>query len=211
MASNGTNYEALADQLEPILKDLESAAAKIGNDATRRRLVEGGRRLSVALETNRETLRRIGYALTTTTISISNCPLPLVGVKSKLFATLTAEPRPLKIKDISEKTRIHLNLLSTRRITAHGALNLPDWLEEIEYKDPVGILPTAWSTTLNIADKHPYAWLAHDPWALELAQTHMLVQRKGRPLFFDALNFEERFAQNTDSETIVNWRSNSRI
>jgi len=98
---------------------------------------------------------------------------------------------------------LHTNPPNRRRITAHGALNLPDWLEKIEYKDPVGILPTAWSSTLNIADKHPYAWLADKPWALELAQAHMRVQREGRPLFFDALNFEERFAQNTDSETIL--------
>ncbi|KAJ4371318.1 hypothetical protein N0V83_004535 [Neocucurbitaria cava] len=236
MASNDTNYEALADQIKSILKDPESATAKIGNEATRRRLVEGGRKLSVALETNRETLRRIGYAHL-------QLPFALVGVESKLFATLAAEPRPFKITEISEKTGIHLNLLKrllryyevteviaqidddtyqatnitralsnddhanslrwTRRITAHGALNLPDWLEKIEYKDPVGILPTAWSSTLNIADKHPYAWLANNPWALELAQAHMRVQREGRPLFFDALNFEERFAQNTDSETIL--------
>lgn len=63
MASNDTNYEALADQIEPILKDHEGITAKIGNEATRRRLVEGGRKLSVALEKNRETLRRIGYAV----------------------------------------------------------------------------------------------------------------------------------------------------
>jgi demethylsterigmatocystin 6-O-methyltransferase len=31
----------------------------------------------------------------------------------------------------------------------------------------------------------------------------MRVQREGRPLFFDALNFEKRFAQNADSETIL--------
>ncbi|KAH9872145.1 hypothetical protein IAQ61_004980 [Plenodomus lingam] len=236
MTSNNFNYEALADQIESILKEPESATAKIGNEATRRRLVEGGRKLSIALETNRETLRRIGYAHL-------QLPFALVGVESKLFATLAAELRPFKITEISEKTGIHLNLLKrllryyqateviaqndddtfqatnvtralsnndhanslrwTRRITAHGSLNLPDWLEKIEYKDPVGILPTAWSSTLNISDKHPYAWLADNPWALELAQAHMRVQREERPLFFDALNFEERFAQNTDSDTIL--------
>lgn len=31
----------------------------------------------------------------------------------------------------------------------------------------------------------------------------MRVRREGRPLFFDALSFEERFAQNADSETIL--------
>jgi hypothetical protein len=98
---------------------------------------------------------------------------------------------------------LHTNPPNRLRITAHGALNLPDWLEKIEYKDPIGMFPTAWTSTLNIADKHPYAWLADNPWALELAQAHMRVQRENRPLFFDALNFEERFAQNTDSETIL--------
>jgi hypothetical protein len=63
MTSNGINYEALADQIESIQKDLESATAKISNEVTRRRLLESGRKLSIALETNRETLRRIGYAV----------------------------------------------------------------------------------------------------------------------------------------------------
>jgi hypothetical protein len=63
MASNGNNYEALADQIESLQKDLQSATATISDEATRRRLLESGRKLSVALETNRETLRRIGYAV----------------------------------------------------------------------------------------------------------------------------------------------------
>ncbi|KID83560.1 hypothetical protein MGU_09122 [Metarhizium guizhouense ARSEF 977] len=66
-------------------------------------------------------------------------------------------------------------------------------------------MPTAWSTTTH-TDKHPYAWLADNPWALELAQAHMTVQSEGRPLFFDALDFEKdfekRFAQDTTSSTI---------
>jgi hypothetical protein len=63
MTSNNINYEALADQIESIQKNLESATAKISNEVTRRRLLESGRKLSIALETNRETLRRIGYAV----------------------------------------------------------------------------------------------------------------------------------------------------
>jgi hypothetical protein len=63
MASNGNNYEALADQIESLQKHLQSATATISDEATRRRLLESGRKLSVALETNRETLRRIGYAV----------------------------------------------------------------------------------------------------------------------------------------------------
>jgi hypothetical protein len=39
-------------------------------------------------------------------------PFALVGVESKLFATLAAESRPFNITEISEKTGIHLDLLS---------------------------------------------------------------------------------------------------
>lgn len=63
-------------------------------------------------------------------------------------------------------------------------------------------MPTAWSSAIH-TDKHPYSWLADNPWALELAQAHMRVQREGRPLFFDALDFEKRFAQDTTSSTIL--------
>jgi hypothetical protein len=63
MASSDNNYEALAKQIESILNDPEGATAKISNETTRRRLVEGGRKLSVALEQNIEILRRIGHAV----------------------------------------------------------------------------------------------------------------------------------------------------
>jgi hypothetical protein len=63
MASSDNNYEALAKQIKSILNDPEGATAKIGNETTRRRLVEGGRKLSVALEQNIEILRRIGHAV----------------------------------------------------------------------------------------------------------------------------------------------------
>lgn len=63
-------------------------------------------------------------------------------------------------------------------------------------------MPTAWTSAVH-TDKHPFAWLAENPWALELAQDHMRIQREGRPLFFDALNFEQRFAQDSTSSTIL--------
>ena len=95
-----------------------------------------------------------------------------------------------------------VNLANRRRITAQGALNLPDWLQSHQYKDPIGKLPTAWTSVVP-TDKHPYGYLADNPWALELAQAHMRVQREGRPLFFDALDFQKRFAQDADSSTVL--------
>lgn len=96
----------------------------------------------------------------------------------------------------------HADTANRRRITAQGALNLPDWLQSNQYEDPVGTLPTAWSSTVP-TDKHPYGWLADNPWALTLAQAHMRIQREGRPLFFDALDFEQRFGQDTTSSTVL--------
>ena len=63
-------------------------------------------------------------------------------------------------------------------------------------------MPTSWTSAIN-TDKHPYGWLAENPWALELAQAHMRIQREGRPLFFDALDFEKRFAQDSTAETVL--------
>jgi len=235
MSSNTTQYEALAEQIESILQNPEATIAQIKDEATRRRLSEGGRRLAASLETPRDTMRRIGYAHL-------QLPLALVGVETKLFAALASEPRPFNITELAEKTSVDIHLLKrllryyqatdviaqvgddtyqstnvtralsnddhanslrwTRKITAHGALNLPDWLQSHSYADPVSILPTAWSSTLNTT-LHPYGWLAENPWALELAQLHMRVQREGRPLFFDALDFQSRFAQDATSETVL--------
>ncbi|PQE06880.1 Trichodiene oxygenase protein [Rutstroemia sp. NJR-2017a BVV2] len=235
MNSNTTQYEALAEQIEIILRDPEGAAAQIRDEGTLRRLSEAGRKLAVSLEQPRDTLRRIGY-------SHLQLPLALVGVETKLFSTLAAEPRAFSIAELTERTGMEGSLLKrllryyqatdiiaqndddtyqstnvtralsnndhanslrwTRKITAQGALNLPDWLQSHQYKDPVGILPTAWSSVLH-TDKHPYGWLADNPWALELAQSHMRVQREGRPLFFDALDFQKRFGQNTTSSTVL--------
>ncbi|CAI6227200.1 unnamed protein product [Periconia digitata] len=232
MASSD-QFKALADQLESVLHDPSGPGDM--DPATRRRLVASGRKLSVLLEEPRETGRRIGYAHL-------QLPLSLVGIESKLFATLATEPRSFTLLELSEKTGIDKQLLKrllryyqavdilaqvdddayqatnvtralanddhanshrwTRRITARGALHLPDWLQKHEYKDPVGILPTAWSGSIP-TDDHPYGYLAKNPWALELAQAHMRVQREGRPVFFDAMDFEQRFAQGATSDTVL--------
>ncbi|EPE28200.1 S-adenosyl-L-methionine-dependent methyltransferase [Glarea lozoyensis ATCC 20868] len=222
MSSHTTQYEALADQIESILRDPEAAIAQIGDEVTCRRLSEGGRKLAAFLEQPKDTLRRIGY-------SHLQLPLALVGVESKLFSILAADPRPWNIAELTERTGVDKNLLTqlddetyqtnnvtralsnddhadslrwTRKITAQGALNFPDWLQSNKYKDPVGMLPTAWSSAVQ-TDKHPYGWLAENSWALKLAQTHMNVQREGRPLFFDALDFQKRFAKDTTSSTVL--------
>ncbi|KAH8732613.1 S-adenosyl-L-methionine-dependent methyltransferase [Phaeosphaeriaceae sp. PMI808] len=228
-------YETLAAQIESILQDPEGTLAQIEDEETRRRLVQGGRKLAVSLESPRETFRRIGY-------SHMQLPLAIVGIQTKLFSTLAAEPRPFKIGELTGKTGVDGTLLKrllryyqatdiiaqldddtyqltnvtralsnndhagtlewTRKITAQGALKLPDFFKLHQYKNPVGIIPTPWSNTVP-TDKHPYEWLAANPWALELAQAHMRTQREGRPLFFDALDFEKRFAQNTTSSTVL--------
>lgn len=83
MTSNDINYEALAGQIGSILGDFEGATCKIQNEAVRRRLMNGARKLSVALERNRETLRRIGYAV----CLIPSSQLPLLKVLSLASAT----------------------------------------------------------------------------------------------------------------------------
>ncbi|PHH70098.1 hypothetical protein CDD82_7343 [Ophiocordyceps australis] len=89
-----------------------------------------------------------------------------------------------------------------RKIIAPGALTLPDHLQSNQYKDPTGIFPTAWTSSVP-TDKHPYEYLADNPWALKLAQAYMRNQREGRPLFFHVLDFETRFGQKTNSSTIL--------
>lgn len=93
--------------------------------------------------------------------------------------------------------------MATRhRITAHGALNLPDWLQSNQWRDPVGIMPTAWTSSIP-TDKNPYQYMAETPWAMKLGLSHLRIQREGRPLFFDALDFKKRFGQDTKSSTVL--------
>jgi hypothetical protein len=44
-------------------------------------------------------------------------PFAIIGVESKLFVTLAAELRPFSIAELSDKTGIHLNLLSRYILT----------------------------------------------------------------------------------------------
>lgn len=63
-------------------------------------------------------------------------------------------------------------------------------------------MPTAWTSSVP-TDKSPFEYLAENPWALKLSQAHMRIHREGRPVFFDALDFEKRFGQDTTSSTVL--------
>ncbi|KAK7701273.1 hypothetical protein SLS64_010316 [Diaporthe eres] len=45
--------------------------------------------------------------------------------------------------------------------------------------------------------------MAETPSAMKLGLSHLRIQREGRPLFFDALDFKERFGQDTKSSTVL--------
>jgi len=62
MSSNTIQYETLAEQIEPILRDPEGATAQVTDEGTRRRLLEAERKLAASLEQPRKTSRRIGYS-----------------------------------------------------------------------------------------------------------------------------------------------------
>lgn len=51
---SSTQYEALAEQIESILQGPEGAIAQISDERTRRRLVEGGRKLAASSEQPRD-------------------------------------------------------------------------------------------------------------------------------------------------------------
>lgn len=73
MGLNNAQYEAVADQIESIesiLKDPEGATTLIKHEKTRRRLVEGGRKLAVSLEQPGDTFRRIGYSVSRIELSV---------------------------------------------------------------------------------------------------------------------------------------------
>ena len=62
MSSNTIQYETLAEQIEPILRDPEGATAQVTDEGTRHRLLKAERKLAASLEQPRKTSRRIGYS-----------------------------------------------------------------------------------------------------------------------------------------------------
>jgi hypothetical protein len=89
------------------------------------------------------------------------------------------------------------------KITARGSSNLPDWLRSIRYRSPVGVFPTAWTSSIP-TELDPFTYLKHNPWALKLFQSHLIVQRDGRQSFIDAFDFEKHLtAQDITSSTFL--------
>ncbi|CAJ2509763.1 Uu.00g056630.m01.CDS01 [Anthostomella pinea] len=87
-----------------ILQNTDGAAADVKDERTRRRLIEGGRKLAASLEQPRETLRRIGHFP-------FQLPLALVGVETGVFDALTAAQHPLSITELAEKSGVNIDLL----------------------------------------------------------------------------------------------------
>lgn len=133
---NGGQYEALVEQIESILHDPESAIAQIGDERRRRRLAASGRKVVAALETPRDTLRRIGYSVCAHDLlkgdNMSNSthtqhlqlPLALVGVDTGIFAALAAEPGVSQIAQLAERTNVDKGLLSMLPIRTQYASDI---------------------------------------------------------------------------------------
>jgi hypothetical protein len=98
--------EALAEQIESVLRNAEANFANTQDTkAIRRRLCEGARKLSVALEEPRDTLAKVGYRH-------FELPLVVVGVETGLLAALVTESRAFTSEELSGKSGIDHYLLS---------------------------------------------------------------------------------------------------
>uniref|UniRef100_A0A8H7MYI0 O-methyltransferase C-terminal domain-containing protein n=1 Tax=Bionectria ochroleuca TaxID=29856 RepID=A0A8H7MYI0_BIOOC len=103
MNCDDTDYEVLASQIESLLKRPDGAL-QIRDEKTRRRLVEGARKLAESLEFPRETYRRIQY-------SHLVLPLAVVGVDTGVFSALASENRPFCSTELAKKTGVDTQLL----------------------------------------------------------------------------------------------------
>ncbi|KAI3390763.1 hypothetical protein diail_8686, partial [Diaporthe ilicicola] len=88
------------------------------------------------------------------------------------------------------------------KIMGPPVFSLPDLLQSTEYKDPTGVMPTALSKAHH-TEKHAYAWLGENPWALKLTLAYMKVQFESRPSFFDVLDFQDRFGTDSTSSAVL--------
>ncbi|KAI1074274.1 S-adenosyl-L-methionine-dependent methyltransferase [Whalleya microplaca] len=125
MASTDTQYEALADQIESILRNPEATHVK--DERTRLRLAEGGRKLGISFEQPGDTLRRFGYMH-------FQLPLARVGVESGIFSALTAEPqKTFTNAELAEKTGVNPKLLK-RLLRYYQSLSMISQTENDGYK-----------------------------------------------------------------------------
>uniref|UniRef100_A0A8H7N128 O-methyltransferase C-terminal domain-containing protein n=1 Tax=Bionectria ochroleuca TaxID=29856 RepID=A0A8H7N128_BIOOC len=235
MKSTATQYEELAQQIESILQNPEAPDVHIPDEHIRRRLADGGRKLSILLEEPRHTMSRLEHVH-------FQLPLAIIGADTGLFAALAAESRSFTSNELAQKTGVPLSLLKrllryyqaldmicqvgndayqssnvtqvlsnedhadalrfAHKIMGPPVFSLPDLLQSTGYKDPTGVMPTALSRAHN-TEKHAYAWLGENPWALKLTLAYMKVQFEGRPLFFDVLDFQARFGTDCTSSTVL--------
>jgi hypothetical protein len=63
MKSAATQYEELAQQIESILQHSEALNVHIPDEQIRRRLADGGRKLSILLEEPRHTMSRLEHVV----------------------------------------------------------------------------------------------------------------------------------------------------
>ncbi|RYP61011.1 hypothetical protein DL770_009862 [Monosporascus sp. CRB-9-2] len=126
MASTTSHYAALAEQIEFILQHPE-AATQIEDDQIRRRLAEGGRKLNIALEDPRATLRRISYVH-------FQIALACVGIEAGIFAALTSDPQKTFTNgELAEKTAVDPKLLK-RLLRYYQSQDMISQVEEDGYK-----------------------------------------------------------------------------
>ncbi|KAI0893756.1 S-adenosyl-L-methionine-dependent methyltransferase [Annulohypoxylon nitens] len=116
MKSTATQYEELAQQIECILQNPEAPDVSIPDEQIRRRLADGGRKLSILLEEPRHTMSRLEHVH-------FQLPLAIIGADTGLFAALAAEPRPSTSTELSQKTGVTLSLLK-RLLRYYQALDM---------------------------------------------------------------------------------------
>lgn len=97
---------------------------------------------------------------------------------------------------------MHANDGDRHKIMGPPVFSLPDLLQSTKYKDPTGVMPTALSKAHH-TEKHAYAWLGENPWALKLTLAYMKVQFESRPSLFDVMDFQARFGTDSTSSAVL--------
>ncbi|KAI0009686.1 putative sterigmatocystin 8-O-methyltransferase precursor [Xylariaceae sp. FL0662B] len=120
MSLSLADAQALAEKIEAINRS-EHFLSELKDDATRRRLREAGRRLSLAMEESGDTIHRIMKA-----------PLQLalarVGVESHIFECISeVDGYPLPAEVVAERTKVDLVLMKRllRYYEAYGMITQP--------------------------------------------------------------------------------------
>ncbi|CAH0019604.1 unnamed protein product [Clonostachys rhizophaga] len=121
MNCDDTDYEVLASQIESLLKRPDGAL-QIRDENTRRRLVEGARKL-VGSRSCRETCiagcntQFVEPIIPSTESCHLVLPLAVVGVDTGVFSVLASENRPFCSTELAKKTGVDMQLLTTDAIS----------------------------------------------------------------------------------------------